>query len=66
MLAAALLASSGLLLAADAGTAKAAQCLGHHFSDDFAGETAGRGFAWFDNYTCERCCRGLYQPPEVT
>jgi hypothetical protein len=38
MLAAALLASSGLLPVADAGTAKAAQCLACHFSDDFAGE----------------------------
>ena len=39
MLAAALLATSGLLLAADAGTAKAAQCLARHFSDDFTGQT---------------------------
>lgn len=39
MLTAALLASSGLSLAADAGTAKAAQCLARHFPDDFTGET---------------------------
>lgn len=38
MLAAALVASSGLLLVADTGTAKAAQCLACHFSHDFAGE----------------------------
>jgi sensor domain CHASE-containing protein len=39
MSAAAILATSGLLLAADAGTAKAAQILARHFSDDFTGET---------------------------
>jgi hypothetical protein len=42
MLVAALLASSGFFLAAnaDAGTGKAAQCLARHSSDDFTGETA--------------------------